>query len=227
MRSFSLLAQKGGAGKTTLAVHLAIHAAMGGERVVLIDTDPQASAADWWRARRMRQPAMAQCPPGKVGAALAAAAARGFTLAVVDTAPRADRAAYLVAEVVDFNLIPCRPGPMDLRAIGSSVDIVEHINVPSGIVLNASPPARGDVEAPTVRQAREALKRYNLPLAPFAITERPTLQHPSSDGRAYIELYPEGKPAREIARLYAWVRKFLGQPAAAAPPRQAAAGSER
>ena len=117
---------------------------------------------------------------------------------------------------------------MDLRAIGSTVDIVEHINMPSGIVLNASPPARGDVEAPTVRRARQALKRYNLPLAPFAITERPTLQHPAGDGRAYIELYPEGRPAREIGRLHAWVRKYLGQAGSAAErPRQAAAGSKR
>ncbi len=57
MRTFSLLAQKGGAGKTTLAVHLAVLAESLGERVALIDTDPQRSAADWWRARKLPQPA--------------------------------------------------------------------------------------------------------------------------------------------------------------------------
>ena len=59
MRSLSLVAQKGGAGKTTLAVHLAVYAAMRGEKVGLIDTDPQRSTADWWRARRIPRPAMA------------------------------------------------------------------------------------------------------------------------------------------------------------------------
>ena len=93
MRSLSLLAQKGGAGKTTLAVHLAIYTAMRGERVALIDTDPQRSTADWWRARRQSSPAMAVCAPNKLSTALEAAAKRGFTLAVVDThrAPTAPR----------------------------------------------------------------------------------------------------------------------------------------
>ena len=63
---------------------------------------------------------MFQCWP----IALNAARQRGFTLVIVDTQPRADRAAYLVAETVDFSLIPCRPGPMDLRALNRTVDII-------------------------------------------------------------------------------------------------------
>ena len=59
MRSFSLLSQKGGAGKTTLAAHLAVYGAMRGVKVALIDTDPQRSAADWWRARGLKTPALA------------------------------------------------------------------------------------------------------------------------------------------------------------------------
>ncbi|MDA1133194.1 MAG: ParA family protein, partial [Proteobacteria bacterium] len=223
MYYLSLLAQKGGAGKTTLAVHLAVMAAMRGENVVVIDTDPQFSAAQWWRARKLKRPAMAQCHPKNLSAALAQAEKRGFTLAVIDTAPRADRAAIQTAELVDFNLIPCRPGPMDLRAIGKTVDLVENLGAPAGIVINAAPPPRGNTEVPFTRQARRALSRYNLPLAPFAITQRPTLQHPMPDGRTYIEQYPEGRPAREIAALLRWVKSYLGdeEPSPAPAPRAA------
>src|SRR5262245_18838437 len=115
MRTLSLLAQKGGAGKTTLAVHLALLAESLGHRVAIIDTDPQKSAADWWRARKVPRPAMAECEPKNLAKALDSAAKRGFTFAIVDTPPHAGQIAYLVAETVDFNLIPCRPAPFDLR----------------------------------------------------------------------------------------------------------------
>ena len=61
MKVLALLSQKGGAGKTTLAVHLAVHAHLSGERVALIDIDPQRSAGDWWRAREDKMPALAKC----------------------------------------------------------------------------------------------------------------------------------------------------------------------
>ena len=212
MRSFSLLSQKGGAGKTTLAAHLAVHAAIRGVKVALIDTDPQRSAADWWRARGAKTPALATCLPKDLAKALKAAQARGFNLAIVDTPPRADRLSYLIAEQVDFSLIPCRPSPHDLRAIGRTVDVLQQINAPSGIVINAAPPSRGTSEMPITRQARRVLSRYNLPIAPVAITDRPTLAHPMPNGKTYIEMFPDGRPAREFAALWRWVLQQMGVP---------------
>ncbi len=209
MRSLSLVAQKGGAGKTTLAVHLAVYAAMRGEKVALIDTDPQRSTAEWWRARGIARPAMAECNVSVLANALNAARQRGFTLVIVDTQPRADRAAYLVAETVDFSLIPCRPGPMDLRALNRTVDIIDLLNAPAGIVLNAVPAPRGDQEVSITRKARESMRHFNLPVAPVAITQRDTLAHPMPDGGAYIELYPDGKPSQEIGQLWRWVSHQL------------------
>ena len=152
---------------------------------------------------------MAECNVQALSNALNAASQRGFTLAVVDTPPRADRAAYLVAETVDFSLIPCRPGPMDLRALPRTIDIIDLLNAPAGIVLNAVPPPRGDQEVSITRKARESMRRFNLPVAPGAITQRNTLAHPMPDGRAYIELYPDGKPSKEIGLLWRWVAAQL------------------
>ena len=218
MRAFSLLSQKGGAGKTTLAIHLAVHAAIRGVKVAIIDTDAQRSATDWWKARRLPQPAVATCQPKNLASALQSAKQRGFQLVIVDTPPRADDAAYLIAENVDFSLIPCRPNPYDLRAIGRTIDVLQQINAPAGIVLNAVPPSRGDVEAAMTRQARKVLRRYNVPVAPMALTDRPALAHPLPDGRTYIERFPDGRPAREFAALWNWVLRQMGVPEARARP---------
>lgn len=225
MRTLSLLAQKGGAGKTTLAVHLALMAEAHNERVALIDTDPQGSAAGWWRARKLPTPFLAQCHPKHLAKAIAAAAKRGCTVCIVDTPPHAGQISYLIAEQVDFNLIPCRPSLFDLRAIGKTVDMIAHLNAPAGIVINAAPPNRGDNEMPATVQARKVLARYNLPIAPIAIPERPAYAHPMQDGRAYIEHFPTGKPAKDIEQLWTWVRQQLGEataPGATRPLRKAA-----
>ena len=125
---------------------------------------------------------------------------------------------------------------MDLRAIGKTIDIIDHLNAPAGIVINAAPQMRGDREVPVMRKARQVLSRYNLPVAPFAITERSALQYPMPDGRAYIEQYPDGRPAREIARLWRWARGHMSRDeeaevtaaaAAGPPPQRAAAGGGR
>ncbi|MBM3508035.1 MAG: hypothetical protein FJX64_10115 [Alphaproteobacteria bacterium] len=210
MRTFSLLAQKGGAGMTTLAVHLAVLAESLGERVAIIDTDPQRSAADWWRARKLPRPAMAECEPKNLPKAIESAKKRGMTLCIVDTPPHAGQFAYLVAEAVNFNLIPCRPAPFDLRAIGKTVDIIAQLNAPAGIVINAAPANRGDTEMPVTIEARKVLARYNLPVSPVAIIDRPVYQHPMEDGRTYIEHFPTGKPATDIAALWAWVQQQMG-----------------
>lgn len=223
MRTLSLLAQKGGAGKTTLAVHLALMAEAHKERVALIDTDPQRSAAGWWRARKLPTPFLAQCHPKHLAKAIEAAAKRGCTVCIVDTPPHAGQISYLIAEQVDFNLIPCRPSPFDLRAIGKTVDMIAHLNAPAGIVINAAPPNRGENEMPATLQARKVLARYNLPLAPIAIPERPAYSHPMQDGRAYIEHFPTGKPAKDIDQLWAWVRQQLGEGKAPGAARPAAA----
>jgi chromosome partitioning protein len=153
---------------------------------------------------------MAECEPKNLAKAIESAKKRGITLAIVDTPPHAGQFAYFVAETVDFNLIPCRPAPFDLRAIGKTVDIIAQLNAPAGIVINAAPPNRGDIEMPVTVDARKVLSRYNLPVSPVAIIERPVYQHPMQDGRTYIEHFPTGKPAADIAALWAWVQGQMG-----------------
>ena len=120
MRTVALLARKGGTGKTTLAVHLAVLAAESGRRVLLVDTDPQRSAGDWWRVRETDVPQLVECAAKRVPAVLEAAERDGIDLVVVDTRPSVEADTADIARLADLVLIPTRPGILDLRAIAPS-----------------------------------------------------------------------------------------------------------
>jgi cellulose biosynthesis protein BcsQ len=117
MRIIGMLSRKGGSGKTTLAVHLAVLAQQAGRRTLLIDLDPQHSAADWWRAREADTPQLVETDPGGLRDVLEAARADGVDLVVIDTRPSAEHDAALVAGLSDLILVPTRPAILDLRAI--------------------------------------------------------------------------------------------------------------
>ena len=109
MYTIALLAQKGGTGKTTLAVHVAADFEGAGGSAALIDLDPQASAA-LWGDRRGRSPFVGAVPAARLEAALAAARRSGAGLVVIDTAPHSESAALAAARAADLALVPLRPG---------------------------------------------------------------------------------------------------------------------
>jgi chromosome partitioning protein len=197
MKTLGVLAQKGGAGKTTLAVHLAVLAG-----AVLIDTDPQESAADWGRARESDTPPVVSASADKLPEVLAAAREDGHAWAIADTAPHAADDVRKVAALCDLVMIPCRPGILDLRAIGKTVEIVRTLHTPAIVVLNACPPATKRGEGSLVREARIALAGYGLPVAKVTITQRAALSHALIDGRAVTEFEPKGAAADELRALW-------------------------
>jgi chromosome partitioning protein len=104
MRSIAFLSQKGGSGKTTLAVHIAVAAESTGERVTLIDADPQGSASAWSQAREENRPQIAKVTASSIGRAFERAAQERITLAVIDTAPHAVPGVDIIASTADFLL---------------------------------------------------------------------------------------------------------------------------
>lgn len=209
MKTLAILARKGGAGKTTLAVHLAVIAAQAGRRVLLVDCDPQGSAAGWWRSREADMPELVETDASKLPAVLKAAAADGVDLAVVDTRPSVEADTAVVARHADLVLIPTRPAILDLRAIGATVDVLKAVKRPALVVLNATPPPRGVLEASLTAEARAALPAYGLPVAKVAVGNRAALAHALVDGRAVTEFEPGGKAALELQALYRIVKETL------------------
>jgi chromosome partitioning protein len=191
-----LLSQKGGAGKTTLAVHLAVASGDG----LIIDTDKQKSAAGWWREREGQLPELVTSDSKSVPRALEATKRQWV---FIDTPPRHEEALRTVCAVSDFILIPARPGILDLRAIADTVGLVN--GKAAVIVLNSAPMGRGFAEASVVTEARKALAVYGLPVCPVAISQRVAYSHALNGGLAVTEFEPEGKAAGEIRRLWEWL----------------------
>jgi chromosome partitioning protein len=212
MRTIALLARKGGTGKTTLAIHLAVLAAESGRRVLLVDTDPQHSAGDWWRTRNTDIPRLVECAAKRVPEVLRAAKADGIDLVVVDTRPSVEADTVEIARLSDMVLIPTRPGILDLRAIAPTTDVVRAVKLPKAatiIVLNGVPAARGFGENGLTAEARRALQAYRLPVADVSIGNRTAFAHALIDGRAVTEFEPFGKAAGELRKLFNQMEKVL------------------
>jgi chromosome partitioning protein len=214
MPRIGMLAQKGGAGKTTFAVHLSV---LAGD-AMLIDLDPQRSATEWWHTRDAPQPELAEGSSANLRDALGAIRAKWV---LIDTAPHAEEDARIVAENVDLVVIPTRAAILDLRAIRSTVAIVRRVGTPAVIVLNAVQPGRSVAEAGVTTEAREAVKVYGLPICPIAVGHRAALSHALNDGRAVSEFEPDGKAANEMLKLWRWIHDQAIDAAARRPSRAA------
>lgn len=209
MKTIVILSQKGGTGKTTLALHLAVAAEAAGHTAAVIDLDPQSSAGGWGDSRKAEAPTVAIAHAPRLASILEAAAANGVALALVDTAPHSQGDAMAAAQSADAILIPCRPGILDLRAISATVQIVRLSGKPAAVVLNACPP-QGRVIAD---EAAQAVEGYGIEVAPVRLTQRAAFAHALASGQTAQEYEPDGKAAEEIRRLYEWTCQFVGMPA--------------
>ncbi|HQT74709.1 MAG TPA: ParA family partition ATPase [Acidiphilium sp.] len=204
MKTLAFLSQKGGSGKTTLAVHTAVAAHEAGARVVVVDTDPQQSATVWSDARQGENPVVATVGTAELGRVLNAAQDDGMTLAIVDTAPHAAPDAVKIAQAVDLIVIPVRPAAFDLAAAENMVAIVKAAGVQAIFVLSACP-----FRAPEIGETRGVLTNYGLPVAPVVITDRRAFARAVASGRAVTEFESDGKAAGEIRDLWVWLAQQL------------------
>jgi chromosome partitioning protein len=140
MTIIAVIAQKGGTGKTTIAIQLAVAAELAGKTTVVIDLDPQTSAATWKDLRQQATPVVVSTPASRLEQVLKTSAEHGAALAIIDTAPHSERDSLAAARQSDFVLIPCRPSILDLKAIGVSVDLMGLAGRRGAVVLNAVPP---------------------------------------------------------------------------------------
>jgi len=124
MKTIVLASQKGGVGKTTLTAHLAISAQMDGAKAVLTDTDPQGSLAAWWNHREAETPAFQIVALKDMEQTISALEKAGYDYLFIDTPPVHSPVIKTIFGFADYVLIPTRPSPHDLGAIGQTIDIV-------------------------------------------------------------------------------------------------------
>jgi chromosome partitioning protein len=204
MRVLAMASQKGGSGKTTLSGHLAVQAQLAGAGpVVMIDIDPQGSLADWWNERDAEFPAFAQTTVARLAADLEALRQQGFKLAMIDTPPAITMAIQSVIQVAELVVVPTRPSPHDLRAVGATVDLCDRAGKPLIFVVNAA-----TAHARITSEAAVALSQHGT-VAPVMIHQRVDFAASMIDGRTVMEVDPNGKSAAEVAALWTYISDRL------------------
>ena len=210
MRTISIVSQKGGAGKTTLAVHLAAAATHAGYVSLLVDTDPQASASRWAQWRQGREPDVIDCgAPSLLAGKLAKAATLGADVAVIDTPPHADAMAREAVKLADLVLIPCRPRAFDLAALEATADLVRSCGAVAAVVFTAGPPHGSTIYREAAALLGDGRGGLGLEITPTRLPDRAAYHQSVAEGRLAGESAPGGKAAAEVAALWAWTCERL------------------
>ena len=204
MKVLAVLSEKGGAGKTTITVHLAVAAKLAGLDVAIVDLDPQASAADW-TDRRGSDPEGVAVPPARLAKLLTDLRANGAGLVIIDTGRDSNNAGYTAAQAADLVVIPCRGGGFDIRALTRTLDLCRLSHKRPALILNGIRPGATRAAA----DAREALAGSECDIVPVIVHDRAIYRTASITAKTAQETEPKSAAAEEISQLYSWIAQVL------------------
>jgi chromosome partitioning protein len=207
MKTIALVTQKGGAGKSTLASSLAVVAHEAGERVCLIDMDPQATLTTWGKTRGETDIPVVAASPAKLAAVLSALAAKGVTLVVIDTPGAEGAAASAAMAAAQLCVIPSRPTAFDLWASANTRQALKARKGDYVFLLNQCPPAQQSERIAEGVQALEAMGGLLSPL----VQARVDYQDAARLGWGVSELNPQGPAAGEMRALWASLKRRLAK----------------
>ncbi len=204
MDVIAVVAQKGGTGKTTLSVSLAVAAERDGRTAMIVDLDPQISASRWGDRRESDSPVVVSAQPARLSHVLQAAADHGADLVLIDTPPRSEEASMVAVRASRHVLVPCRPAVYDLETVATTLEMLRYAGGAATVVLNGVP-ARGPKKA----QATEILGGLGVAVCPWSLGQRMAFDHAVGLGLSAQEYEPGGKAAREIEHVYRFMRKLV------------------
>ncbi len=207
MRTIALVTQKGGSGKSTIASSLAVAAHEAGERVFVIDMDPQASLLRWYKLREDKSIAVEAVSAAKLPAAIAALSKSGITLVIIDT-PGSDSALSQAAmKAADLSIIPSRPNAFDLWASESTRQLLKTMKKDFVFLLNQCPPAQQSARVQDGAKALEAMGGIITPL----VGSRVDFQEAARHGYGVTEVNPSGYAAEEVRKLWNSIKRRMGK----------------
>ena len=200
MQVIVFTSQKGGSGKTTLCGHLAVAAELSGNvRVALVDCDPQGSLADWWNARAQATPLFVGTTVAKLGETLEMLRMQGIDLVFIDTPPSVTETIRDIVAHADLVVIPTRPSPHDLRAVGATLDIVDSEGKPLVFAVNGAT-RRAKITSDTAI----ALSQHGT-VAPVTVHHRTDFATSMVHGGTVLEENATSKSAAEVVELWRYL----------------------
>ena len=205
MKTIALVAQKGGTGKTTLALSLAIAAERAGTTPVIIDLDPQATACNWGDRREANTPVIVDAQPARLQSALQKAEEASVGFAIIDTPPRSEQATLAAAKAANLVVIPCRPQIYDLETIPNTKELIALAGGPPTLVVLNAVPFRGTRH----EQATKAVEGLGLTVCPQTLGLRAAFGDSAAFGQTALEYEPSGKAAAEILQVYEYISRLL------------------
>lgn len=206
--------QKGGTSKSTLARALSVACSRTGHTAALVDLDPQQTTAKWWEKREADAPALVDVTRDALAPSLSAYAQQGVQWLFVDTPPSHEdpRSVEMAIAVADLVLIPVRPSPDDLEAVGPTIGLARKHGKPFVFVVT-----QALARASSVADTAAALSEHGQ-VAPVIVGMRTAYSDAHINGRTASELDPRSKAAAEIAGLWAFVQaRFQATPKARKP----------
>lgn len=201
----SVISEKGGVGKTTAAVSLAVAAGADGKRAAIIDTDPQATAAKWTDRRDDEFPWVATAPSARLRQAVDQAKAQGIDFLVIDTPPHAGADAAEAARLADVVVVPVEPHIFSLETVEKTKDVLKLAGDPLAFVLITKAPIQGR----DAQTAAAHLTSLGLPVCPTVLHNRAAHRHAGNAGQSAAEFEPDGKAAEEVTSLYTFTTQFV------------------
>lgn len=213
MHVILIATQKGGAGKSTLAVHFGALAAQDG-RTLLIDADPQGSLSFWHRLRGSEAPPLVRATADAVPDILGTADRDGVTWVVIDSPPHNGPLISSLMSRATLTVIPVRPGPFDLDAVGATLAMAGSLRSRIACAINAAPPMTRRIK-PTgvVVETRAVLEGMGAIVLPGQVSQRASLSHALISGQSVNEYDPSSRAAAEIEAMWSAI-VHLVRPAA-------------
>lgn len=204
MQTIVISSQKGGSGKTTLCGQLAVQAElMGAGPVAVVDTDPQGSLSEWWNARQATAPLFLKTRVKYLYDDLNELRSKGIRLVFVDTPPAVTDIIDEIVGHADLVVVPTRPSPHDLRAVGATLDIIEARGKPLVFAVNGA-----TENAQITSETAVALSQHGT-VAPVTIHQRTDFATSMIDGGSVMEAWPESPSAEEISKLWYYLSSRL------------------
>ena len=207
MRTIAFVTQKGGSGKSTLASSVAVAAHEAGERVFILDMDPQQSLIKWSKARKKNDVPVEAVQPGKVASVMHALAKNGVTLCIIDTAGTESSATSAAMKAADLCIIPARPNAFDLWASDITRKAMRDLRKEYVFLLNQCPPAQ---QSARIDEGVALLEKMGGLISPL-IGARVDYQEAARNGAGVTEWNASGDAADETRRLWTSIRKRIGK----------------